>query len=148
MKRKLRELKNLEIKLREKHSSSGNNGINPPSNFQNADLIWNKFFRENSKDAKYSILELSKMTKEEFKEVIREYFCYVYYSLYKENGFSDNIFFDIEILTALGLPVYADINEIKRKSRELVKKAHPDNGGDSREFIDLMEHFKKLKNMV
>lgn len=148
IKRKLRELKKLEIKLREKQSSLWNNRIKSPSNFQNTDLIWNKFFSVSSKDAKYSIIELSKMTKEEFKEVITEYICYVYYSLYNESGFSDNVNLDIETLADLGLPVYADQNEIKRRFRELAKESHPDNGGDSQKFIKLMEQFKKFKNMV
>lgn len=38
----------------------------------------------------------------------------------------------------------ADINAVKKKFRELAKEYHPDVGGDSEKFIDLMENYRKL----
>lgn len=116
--------------------------------FENAELVWNKFFdlkSGTSKDLKYSIMELSEMTKDEFKDVISEYFYYVYY-FYKESELSDYSKIDIELLTQLGLSIYADNAEIKRKFRELAKTFHPDNGGDSAKFIEIMEKYKNFKN--
>ncbi len=81
------------------------------------------------------------MTKEEFKDVINEYFYHVYYWCYKESGFIDNYIVDSEILTQLGLPI-TDTSEIKKKFRELAKIYHPDNGGDSDKFNALMEEYR------
>lgn len=44
----------------------------------------------------------------------------------------------------MGLPFDADVTAIKKKFRELAKKYHPDTGGDSTKFIELMENYKKL----
>lgn len=144
MKRKIRELKKLEIKLREKNNHSNNDG-SKHVNIQNSDLIWNKYFNEKSKESKYNIQELLRMSKEEFKDVITEYFYYLYHSLYQESGLADESYIDIELLTSLGLPIYTDYNELKRKFRELAKKNHPDNGGDRQKFIELMEQFKNIR---
>ena len=86
------------------------------------------------------------MTKDEFKDVISEYFYYVYFSCYKENELQDYSIIDTEILMQLGLPIYADDVEIKRKFREFAKTYHPDNGGDSSKFIEIMEKYKNFKN--
>jgi DnaJ-class molecular chaperone len=47
-------------------------------------------------------------------------------------------------LAQLGLPYDADKNTIKKRFRELAKKYHPDTGGDSMKFIQLMESYRKL----
>jgi len=95
-------------------------------------------------NVKYSIYDLAKMNKDEYKNVINEYFFNVYYRYYKENGMVNFNIYDPEILMQLGLPFDADINAVKKRFRELAKKYHPDMGGDSAKFIELMENYKKL----
>ena len=149
IKRKLRELKKLEMKLRSSNFDLQKNSKNSLREAENTELVWNKFFdlkNETAKNVKYSIMELSEMTKDEFKDVITEYFYYVYYCFYKESGLIDYSTIDAEILTQLGLPIYADNTEIKRKFRELAKTYHPDNGGDSAKFIEIMEQYKNFKS--
>ncbi|WP_455717462.1 J domain-containing protein [Anaerosporobacter sp.] len=147
IKRKLRELKKLEMKIRSTNFDLQKNNKKSLCKFENTELVWNKFFdlkNETTKNVKYSIMELSEMTKDEFKDVISEYFYYVYYSCYKESALSDYSIIDTENLIQLGLPIYADNTEIKRKFRELAKTYHPDNGGDSAKFIEIMEKYKNL----
>lgn len=147
IKRKLRDLKKLEMKVRSNNSYLQKNI--KLREFENTELVWNKFFDlkdESTKNVKYSISKLTSMTKDEFKDVINEYFYYVYYCCYKESGLTDDSIIDVEILTQLGLPIYADSAEIKKKFRELAKTYHPDNGGDDAKFIEIMEKYKNLKS--
>lgn len=149
IKRKLRELKKLEMKIRSTNFDLQKSSKKSLREFENTELVWNKFFdlkNETTKNVKYSIIELSKMTKDEFKDVISEYFYYVLYSSYKESDLSDYSIIDTEILIQLGLPIYADNADIKRRFREFAKTYHPDNGGDSAKFIEMMEKYKNFKN--
>lgn len=163
IKRKLRELKKLEIRVRFPGHGLHNinmtpNNINTNKRYNNIgstskeakgnDLVWNQFFDlkdEGSKKVKYSMNRLSSMTKEEFKEVVSEYFYHVYYWYSKENGITDPSNIDTEILTYLGLSINTDYDEIKRKFRELAKIYHPDNGGDSAKFMEIMEKYKDIR---
>ena len=144
IKRKLREIKKLEMKVR---LNSLELQINSKKSFRdspNIKLVWDKFFDlkgESTKAVKYTINQLALMTKDEFKDVINEYFYHVYYWCYKESGFIDNYIVDSEILTQLGLPI-TDTSELKKKFRELAKIYHPDNGGDSDKFNALMEEYR------
>jgi len=149
IKRKLRELKKLEIKIRSHNYTTEFNSKFSPST-KNIDLVWNIFFdvkEETTNKVKYSIQQLLFMNKDEFKDVINEYLSYVYYYCYKEQGIIvDHTSFDLETITQLGLPIYADYNEIKRKFRELAQLYHPDNGGDGAKFIEFMEKYRNIKN--
>jgi len=148
IKRKLRKLKKLEVKIRFNNFTSPKNAHISSSYLKNKNLVWDSFFnlKENSnKKATYSIDQLTKMSKEEFKDVIIEYFYNVYYVYNKENGITyDHSLIDIETLRQLGLPIYADSDEIKSKFRELAKKYHPDNGGDSSKFIEVIEKYNEF----
>lgn len=148
IKRKLRKLKKLEVKIRFNNFTSLKNPYISSSYLKNEDLVWDTFFvlRENSnKKATYSIDQLTKMSKEELKDVIIEYFYNVYYVYNKENGITyDHSLLDIETLRQLGLPMYADNDDIKRRFKELAKKYHPDNGGDSSKFIEVMEKYNEV----
>ena len=84
------------------------------------------------------------MNHEEFKAVIDEYFYEVYYEYYKENGLQDVGLYDLELLERLELPLDSSLETIKSRYRELAKKHHPDTGGDSVKFIELVETYKKL----
>jgi hypothetical protein len=145
IKRKLREIKKLEIKIRSnnlkshKASTFHKNGI---------ELVWNRFFYlkdSSDKDVKYTLDMLSLMTKEKFADVIEEYFYHVYYWYYKERGIADNSFIDIDILTELGLPMDSNYDDVIKSFRERVKAYHPDNGGDVGKFLDIMESFNKFR---
>jgi len=149
IKRKLRELKKIEIKMRFQDYELYNNKTKSSKEMKNVELVWNQFFtlkEEAVKNVKYSLDQLSSMTKEEFKEVINEYFYHLIYRHYYESGFRDTFMIDPKVLTRFGLPITTDITEIKRRFRELAKRYHPDNGGDRSKFMDLMEEYKNLKN--
>ena len=145
IKRKLRELKKLEMKVRLNSLELQINSKKSFRNSKNIELVWDKFFDlkgESTKVVKYTINQLSLMTKDEFKEVINEYFYHVYYWCYKESGLTDRYIVDSEILIQMGLPII-DTSEIKKKFRELAKIYHPDNGGDSDTFNALMDEYRK-----
>lgn len=137
IKRKIRKLKRLEVKIRFANNSFANT----------ADLVWDKFFdlhEVSTKEAKYSLNRLAAMSKDEFKNVVSEYFFNIYFKFYKENGIVNMHLYEPDILVQMGLPFDADANAIKKKFRELAKKYHPDTGGDSTKFIELMKNYKKL----
>ena len=135
IKRSLRKLKKLEAKIRF-------------GNFRHTSgLVWDEFFdlgKNKGGGTRYSLDSLASMSNDEYQSVISEYFLYVYYRLYKENGIVDMPIYDPDILIQMGLPGDADSYTIKKKFRELAKKYHPDTGGDGRKFIELMENYKKL----
>lgn len=136
LKRKLRDLKKLEGKLRF--------GVAPPAG---ADYVWDTFFDLHTVPAgkaKYTVNNLVGMTKEEFQEVIGEFFFGVYYRLYRENGLNADSLFDPKILGYMGLGYDADIGAVKKRFHELALKCHPDAGGDASEFIRLMDNYRKL----
>lgn len=147
IKRKLRKLKKLEIKIRFSNTSYADTEENSFVKPENAELVWDEFFdlhQEQTRKARYTLNRLVLMDKEEFKNVISEFFYHVYYCFYKENGIVNIYVYDPDILAQMGLPIDADSNEIKKKFRELAKKYHPDTGGDSAKFIELMEIYRKL----
>ncbi len=94
--------------------------------------------------AKYALGDLLRMTKEQYKNVVEEYFFNVYYRYYTENGISGAHLYDPEILGWMGLGPGAGPEDIRKKFRELAKKYHPDTGGDESKFIELMEQYHKL----
>jgi DnaJ-class molecular chaperone len=112
-------------------------------------LVWDSFFdlRDSDKNRRrsgYTLDELSRASREEFRNIIGEYFFNVYYQYYMENGNVNFNLYNPEILKWMGLPPDAGFEDIKKKFRELAKKYHPDTGGDSSKFIELMENYKKL----
>lgn len=147
IKRKIRKLKKLEMKIRYQSMNYQDSNHVILGNSKGIGLVWDEFFdlhKECAKKVKYPINRLALMNKDEIKDVISEYFYIVYYRFYKENGITDVHLYDPEILTQMGLPINADSSEIKKKFRELAKKYHPDTGGDSTKFIELMENYERL----
>ncbi|NLJ96760.1 MAG: J domain-containing protein [Clostridiales bacterium] len=157
IKRTIRNLKKFEIKIRSNSLSSNHYNYeemiyhpkkvyNRP--LSNKELIWNKFFdlKEGSNtDAKYTLERLALMTKDEFKDVIEEFFYHVYYWFYTERGLSDKSFIDLDLLTRLELPLDSNYDDVIRQFKERVKEYHPDNGGDADKFLDIMENYKRFK---
>ena len=137
MKRKLRELKRLEIRLRF--------GSSP---HREEDLVWNRFFalREGQygTDKRRSFRQLLEMDAAEYRRVIDEYFAFMYYELYRQKGSAADVVHDPELLARMELPFAASSDDIKKRFRELAKIHHPDTGGESARFIELMNIYKKL----
>jgi len=152
LKRKLRALKKFEIKIR--FGNIPNNMLYnyKPLNNRNAnpDLVWTKFFDlkdSTTSNVKYNIKKLASMTKDEIKNVINEYFYHMFYCYCKENGYTDKTLIDIGLLTSLGLPYDSDYEDVIKKFKELIKTYHPDNGGDSGKFLEIMESYNRLKEI-
>jgi hypothetical protein len=137
LKRKLRQLKKLEITLRFGRQ------LVP----EHPTLVWNIFFSTNSTDStsvKYPLPRLLEMDHYELKAVFDEYFFRVYCQNYTEQGLASADVYDPQLLALLELPPYAGILEIKKRFRELAKQYHPDHGGDSEQFIELVELYERL----
>lgn len=140
IKRKIRKLKKLELKIR--FGDESLSGSPRPSV-----AVWDELFdlhAGNGKKAKYTLEMLASMSKEEYADVLTEFFFRVYDQFYKENGIQGVGLHDPEKLAQLGLPYDADMNAIKSRFRELAKEYHPDHGGDSEKFIELMKIYKGL----
>lgn len=153
IKRKLRKLKKLEIRIRfggSFHAANYGEDIMSKGNLAKGSrvrLVWDDFFNLGDKSnplAKYRLEDLTAMDREEYKNVVDEFFFYVYYRYYTENGITGSHLYDPEILNWMGLPPDAAAEDIKRRFRELAKRYHPDTGGNSRDFIMLMENYRKL----
>ena len=137
LKRKLRQLKKLEIGLRFRYRPVP----------EKPDLVWDSFFstRGQARPAvRYPLPRLSQMSREEQKQVFEEYFYWVYFRYYQENGLTADNLHDPQLLALLGLPPYAGLADIKKRFRELAKRHHPDHGGDSEKFIELMQVYERL----
>jgi hypothetical protein len=137
LKHKLRQLKRLEIKIRFRGSPV------PPGRT----LVWDEFFStkaEQDPGVKYPLDLLLQMGREERKEVFGEYFYRVYFQYCGEHGLTLADVYDPGLLSLLGLPPTAGLQEIKKRFRELAKKYHPDLGGDSAQFIELVEIYERL----
>jgi len=143
IKRKLRNLKKLEMKIRFGYSFSDKKTAKIP---QKTNLVWDEFFNisDRPSKAKYSLRDIASKSKEELREIVNEFFYNVYYKYYIENGIISSNLYDPEILNWMGLPPNAGTEDIKKRFRELAKKYHPDMGGDSKMFIELIENYKKL----
>lgn len=150
LKRKIRKFKNLEMKIRFSHLDAPHERnkvarVDRP----NMPLVWDEFFdlhESSAKNVKYPMSRLAEMDKEAFREVVSEFFYHVYHRMYEENGLAFVHAYDPETLAQMGLRYDADSAAVKKKFRELAKKHHPDMGGDSAGFIELMEKYKRLTN--
>ncbi len=149
IKRRIRKLKQLELKLRFPDIQKQINTAGSYSIPKDITLVWDEFFDLHeipAKNVKYPIKKLALMNKDELKDIMAEYFYQVYYRIYKEHGLISASSPDPDTLTQLGLPYHADLIEIKKKFRELAKLYHPDAGGDSSKFIELIENYHKHLN--
>lgn len=137
LKRKLRNLKKMEINIR----------FNNRALTGKEKLVWDEFFStkiDYDSTAKYNIKQLAEMGHEKFKDIVDEYFYHVYSRYYTENGITLSGLYDPNLLAVLGLSEDASTDDIKKKFRELVLRYHPDKGGDSEKFIELLDAYKKL----
>lgn len=148
LKRKIRKFKKLEIKIRFGQNDAVHDGKKGTSaDRPNGPLVWDEFFdlhESGLKSVKYPMSRLAAMDKDAFKEVVSEFFYYVYHRMYEENGLAFVHSYDPEMLAQMGLRYDADSGAVKRKFRELAMKHHPDKGGESAKFIELVETYRKL----
>ena len=136
LKHKVRKLKHYEKALRTR------NGVN-----DNIPLVWDKFFDLNDSDKStslYSLTVLAVMGKDEYKTIIDDFFARIYYEVYIHNDIIDAPLYNPLQLEKLELSALASETDVKKRFRELAKKYHPDTGGSSEKFIELMNIYKEL----
>lgn len=137
LKRKLRELKKVEDRIRFGHLAV----------VTSKKYIWDDYFSTKSVNdltVKYPIWKLQKFDKQALKEAIEEYFYAVFFQKYKDDGLSLNEMQDPRVLSYFGLSSGATIDEIKSRFRELAKKYHPDHGGSNEKMAEVLEQYHKL----
>src|SRR5262245_52826614 len=107
LKRKLRQLKKLELRIRFKDR--------PITGTQK--LVWDVFFSTKVDDnsVKYPFPYLLKLSREEFKVIVDEYFYRLYFQNFQENSLEVADIYDPHLLSLLGLPAYAGMTEIKAR---------------------------------
>ena len=148
LKHKIRQLKSLELRIRygiqDGHSGESGKGRKQGRH----SLLWDEFFDlsgDGQKKARYTLEQLLRMDREQYKSIVNEFFFRVYYLIYQEKGIAGCNLYEPELLQQLGLPYDADSFAVKKRFRELAKQHHPDTGGDSEEFIKLMELYQEMK---
>ncbi len=148
IKRRLRKLKKLEIKIRFEGSFHASNySTDFISGNSRVRLVWYDFFHLGDNGcgkARYNLVDMATMDKDEYKNVIDEFFFNVYYRYYTENGITGSHLYDPELLSRMGLSPDASSEDIKKRFRVLAMKYHPDTGGEESKFIELMENYHKL----
>ena len=148
MKRKVRQLRNLEMRLRYGAPKEHPKESQDMKYRRKLPLLWDEFFDLNDrgrKKTRYSIDQLLLMDKAQYRAMVNEFFFHVYYRIYQERGLTEFNLYDPELLNQLGLPYDADGNAVKKRFRELAKEYHPDAGGNSEEFIRLMELYRDIR---
>ncbi|MGI6238456.1 MAG: DnaJ domain-containing protein [Christensenellales bacterium] len=136
LKRRLRELKRLEVSIRFGGATRAGGR-----------LIWDAYFDLRdapSGGAKYGLRELLSLDRAAYRAVIDAYFARVYFEYYRENGLTPMGTYDPSILAQLDLPFDADESAVKKRFRALAKRHHPDQGGDAQAFIELMRAYRAL----
>lgn len=136
LKRKLRDLKKVERRLR-----FGNAEAN------GKDLVWNRFFsteRLDDRNVKYPLNALQPMDRAQLKCVLEEYFYCLYYEKYKDVGITLQDVFDPALLALFDLPPSAGPDDVKKRFRELAKRYHPDHGGEGEKMIEVLDTYRRL----
>lgn len=148
IKRKIRNLKKMEMKLRFHQYDTGMEGKSREMcKFPGKAMVWDEFFclqDNNCRRARYSIKDLLAMDREGIKKVVGQYYYAVYYKIFQETGILDNSLYNPDILMKMGLPFDADAGAVKKRFRELAKEYHPDAGGNSEKFMELLEQMDSL----
>jgi hypothetical protein len=136
LKYKLRQLRRLELKIRSQ---------NQPTD-STRPLVWDVFFSTKPGKGleKYSLSQLIAMSEIEYKCVIEEFFFRIYFQSWKENGLSVGDVYNPQLLELLDLQPFAGFQDIKKRFRELAMRYHPDRGGDTEKFIELMGIYEQL----
>jgi hypothetical protein len=110
--------------------------------------VWDVFFSTkdaDSRSVKYPLSHLLRLEREEFKAILDEYFARIYAQTAQEQGLGQADVYDPQLLARLGLPPDAGSSEIKQRFRALAKQYHPDRGGESTQFVELVALYERLK---
>jgi hypothetical protein len=137
LKRTLRQLRQLELTVRFGREAAKDH---PP-------LVWDAFFSTKDSDSrpvKYPLSHLLHLEREEFKAILDEYFARIYAQTAADQGLTQAEVYDPQLLARLGLPPYAGSSEIKQRFRALAKRFHPDRGGESTQFVELVALYERL----
>jgi DnaJ-domain-containing protein 1 len=137
MKRTLRQLRQLELTLRFGQAPGPDHPL----------LVWDVFFSTkegDSRPVKYPLSHLLQMEREEFKAILDEYFTRIYAQTAEGQSLTQADVHDPHLLAHLGLPPDAGRHEIKRQFRALAKQYHPDRGGETTQFIELVALYETL----
>jgi hypothetical protein len=139
LKRTLRQVRQLELTLRFGRAPAADH---PP-------LVWDVFFSTKAADSrsvKYLLSHLLQLEREEFKAILDEYFSRIYAQTAQDQSLTQAEVYDPQLLAGLGLPPYAGGGEIKQRFRALAKQYHPDRGGESAQFVELVALYERLKD--
>ena len=139
LKRKLRQLKKVEDKIRFEYISDR----------AYKKYVWDEYFSTKSIDdmtVKYPISKLLNFHKQELKEIFEEYFYSVYFRKYKDMGLDFDEIQDPSVLDYFGLSPGASVDDVKKRFRELAQKYHPDHGGSSEKMIEILDAYNRLIN--
>jgi DnaJ-domain-containing protein 1 len=137
LKRTLRQLRQLELTLRFGRAPAQDH---PP-------LVWDVFFSTKAADSrpvKYPLSYLLQVEREEFKAILDEYFARIYAHTADGQSLNQADVYDPKLLARLGLPPDAGSNEIKQQFRALAKQYHPDRGGETTQFVELVALYESL----
>ena len=137
LKRTLRQLRQLELTLRFGRVPAPDH---PP-------LVWDVFFSTkdaDSRSVKYPLSHLLHLEREEFKAILDEYFSRIYAQTAQDQRLTVAEVYNPQLLARFGLPPYAGSREIKQRFRALAKQYHPDRGGESAQFIELVALYERL----
>lgn len=148
LKRKIRKLKKLELRFRYGFSEEFIEKSSSVEKIEQLPLVWKEFFDLGNSDnhkARYTFQELAQLDKERIKQVFGEFWFFVYYRMYQENGLEMAEVQEPELLAFLDLPYDSDQAVVKKRFRELCKAYHPDEGGDVDKFIELMKLKEKFE---
>jgi hypothetical protein len=140
LKRKLRDLKRLEIQIRFPHEE-----LPPPDE----SLVWHEFFTDRTGGAtdlgvRYPLEAVVRFTREQRKRAFEEFLLTVYARTYSQQGLSVGAFHNPDFLRVLGLHPGATREDIKMRFRQLAKEHHPDHGGDNEEMLRLLDAVNRL----
>lgn len=134
IKQRLRNLRRLELRLREQVLGYGEHR-----------LVWDRFFSlRAAEDVKYPLVYLLSVDLDEYRRIADEYLAFVYSDLFDQTHFVSRDHYDKHLLIRLDLPFDADETAIKKRFRQLAKEYHPDTGGDTKKFIELMNLYRGL----
>jgi DnaJ domain len=143
LKRKLRQLRQLEMTLRFGQQQ------HPPSD--HPQLVWDVFFSTKTSDrdppsVKYPLAQLLQMEHDQLKVVVDDYFIRVYSQISPDQDLTQADVYDPQLLVLLGLPPSAGIAEIRQRFRAMAQRYHPDHGGDSEQFVELVAIYERLRH--
>jgi DnaJ-domain-containing protein 1 len=132
-------MRQLELTLRFGHAPAPDH---PP-------LVWDGFFSTKDADCqsvKYSLSHLLQLEREEFKAILDEYVSRIYTQTAQDRTLSQADVYDPQLLAQFGLPPDAGSSEIKQRYRAMARQYHPDRGGESAQFVQLVALYERLRD--